>query len=91
MLAQKENSFSPPKFSSPGKQASIGSPPMKQPRNPTLYSDYDPEYQPASREQILGTPIEIIQGKNEFHKFGRPLFILGNNLLIFYRQTILGE
>ena len=37
--------------------------PLKQPRNPTSYQGYSSSYQPPSRQDILGKPIEIIPGK----------------------------
>jgi cell division cycle 14 len=36
---------------------------LKRPRDPAVYSDYDASYKPQTREEILGTPIEIIKGK----------------------------
>lgn len=65
----KENSYGGP--SSPlkkglGVNAAGGSPissPLKQPRN-ALYSGYDNSYKPADKTHVLGTPLEIIQGKS---------------------------
>jgi len=53
-MYHNENSYSPYKKTSP-----ISSP-LKQPRNPALYSDYDPNYKPASKASIIGNPVEII-------------------------------
>lgn len=65
----KENSYGNP--SSPLKKGLAGgspiSSPLKQPRN-ALYSGYDNSYKPADKTHILGTPLEIIQGKSRhFH------------------------
>lgn len=37
--------------------------PLKQPRQPASYQGYSSSYQPPSRQEILGKPIEIIPGK----------------------------
>lgn len=37
--------------------------PLKQPRCPVSYSGYSATYQPPSRQDILGKPVEIIPGK----------------------------
>ena len=44
------------------KGSSPVSSPLKQPR-PGAYPDHNKGYQPASRASIVGTPVEIIQGK----------------------------
>lgn len=53
-MYNNENQYSPFKKGSPV------SSPLKQPRNPGVYSDYDASYKPASKASIVGNPIEII-------------------------------
>ena len=89
---QKENSYSPSRYTSPSKNTSLGSPPLKRPRDPTLYSDYDPSYKPQSREEILGTPIEIIKGKcltNQSESCSH--FLTFMFLTFYFRETLLDQ
>ena len=75
MYTSKQNFYSP--VGSPVKGANENSPlssPLKQPRAPSSLYDQKNSYQPQSREQILGKPIEIIQGKS--HKDKNSKYIL---------------
>jgi hypothetical protein len=49
-MYNNENAYSPYKKTSPV------SSPLKQPRNPSMYSDY----KPVSKASIIGNPVEII-------------------------------
>ena len=66
------------------RQAAVGSPvssPLKQPRNTESYGSGSADYVPVSRADIIGKPIEIIQGKYSPMKSSNS---------INCRQTVLG-
>ena len=50
--------------------------PLKQPRCPTAYQGFNPQYKPPSKDQILGKPVEIIPGKSKRQElfFGGDMF-----------------